>query len=131
MKFGSLMKSTKSLSKSGFERGHTMQELKIRNKEQFIELLQHTPIQNIISMEVATYEGSYLDGVSWDCLKYIYKKDLYEEENARNRGQLWATYERYYREPTSQDSLLSDFDELKKKGNGSWVNITYEDVSNK
>ena len=43
---------------------------KIKDRNILVELIERIPVQNIISMEVETYRGSYLEGINWDFLKY-------------------------------------------------------------
>ncbi|MBD9184034.1 MAG: hypothetical protein EGQ26_00070 [Clostridiales bacterium] len=76
-------------------------------------------------MEVVTDPGSYLEGMSWELLKYVY-----DRENDRSRWPGWFDYEKVYKDSVSPDSLLSDFDDLKKRGYGGLraaVIITYRE----
>ena len=52
-----------------------MQKLRITDRKKLVELIERIPVQNIISMEVETYTGSYLEGINWDVLKYVYNVD--------------------------------------------------------
>ena len=51
------------------------QKLKIKDRKKVVELIERIPVQNIISMEVETYRGSYLGGINWDFLKYVYNRE--------------------------------------------------------
>lgn len=88
-----------------------MEELKTKDRNKLVELIERIPVQNIISMEVETYVGSYLDGVSWDFLKYVYNR-----EKDRNESSSWINYTIVYKDSISPDSLVSDFDEIQKNG---------------
>ena len=52
-----------------------MQKLRITDRKKLVELIERIPVQNMISMEVETYTGSYLEGINWDVLKYVYNVD--------------------------------------------------------
>ena len=63
--------------------------------------------------------------MSWELLKYVY-----DRENDRSRWPGWFDYEKVYKDSVSPDSLLSDFDDLKKRGYGGLraaVIITYRE----
>ena len=45
-----------------------MQKLEIIDRKDLVEHIKQIPVQNIISMEVETDTGSYLEGISWDFL---------------------------------------------------------------
>lgn len=100
-------------------------ELETGEKEKLAELIARISAQNIISMEVVTDPGSYLEGMSWELLKYVY-----DREKDRSRWPGWFDYEKVYQDSVSPDSLLSDFDDLKKRGYGGLraaVIITYRE----
>ena len=52
-----------------------MQKLEIEDRKDLVEHIKQIPVQNIISMEVETDSGSYLEGISWDFLKYVYNRE--------------------------------------------------------
>lgn len=102
-----------------------MEKLKIREREEFIELIEKIPVQNLISMEVETYEGSYLEGISWDFLKYVYN-----EKKDTNESPAWIDYTIVYKNPISCDSLVLDFDDIQNKGTlgaKSIVTVIYDE----
>ncbi len=88
-----------------------MRTLEIEDRKKLIELIARIPVQNIISMEVETYRGSYLEGLNWDFLKYVYNK-----EKDMNKSPAWIDYTIAYKDSISSDSLLSDFDNIRKYG---------------
>lgn len=52
-----------------------MQKLEIEDRKDLVEHIKQIPVQNIISMEVETDSGSYLEGIGWDFLKYVYNRE--------------------------------------------------------
>ena len=102
-----------------------MQKLKIKDRKKLVELIERIPVQNIISMEVETYRGSYLEGINWDFLKYVYNR-----EKDTNGSPGWIDYTIVYQDSVSPDSLVSDFDELQRHGtcgSESIVTVTYDE----
>lgn len=84
-----------------------VKQLIIKDKNNFAELIEKISVHNMISMEVPTGEGSYLEGINWDYLKYVYNKEKDTENSS-----VWIDYTIVYQDPGSPDSLLSDFDEI-------------------
>ncbi|MBQ3865096.1 MAG: alpha/beta hydrolase [Clostridia bacterium] len=106
----------------GERQANTVKKLEIRDAEQFAEVIGQIGVRNLVSMEVETYTGSYLDGVNWDFLRYVYNRD---KEPDRDR---WIDYTIVNKESVSPESLASDFTELKEKGLAAWpVILTYEE----
>ncbi len=102
-----------------------MKKLKIKERKEFAGLIEKIPVQNIISMEVETYRGSYLEGISWDFLKYVYN-----EEEDTNESPEWIDYTIAYKDPISPDSLVSDFDDIQNNGicgSKSIVTVIYDE----
>ena len=89
-----------------------MRTFEIEDRKKLIELIARIPVQNIISMEVETYRGSYLEGLNWDYLKYVYHK-----EKDVNKSPAWIDYTIAYKDSISPDSLLSDFDDILRTEN--------------
>lgn len=101
-----------------------MQALEIEDRKKLIELIERIPVQNIISMEVETYTGSYLEGINWDFLKYVYNK-----EKDTNRSPGWIDYTIAYKDSISPDSFVSDFDDIQNhgtRGSKSIVIVIYD-----
>lgn len=101
-----------------------MQALEIKDRKKLIELIERIPVQNIISMEVETYTGSYLEGINWDFLKYVYHK-----EKDTNRSPGWIDYTIAYKDSISPDSFVSDFDDIQNhgtRGSKSTVIVIYD-----
>lgn len=90
-----------------------MRKLKLKSREEFIELMEKVGIYSLVSIEVVTYTGSYLEGIDWDHLKYVYDRG-----SDKNESEGWITYTTVYREPVSAETLISDFDELREQGTG-------------
>ena len=102
-----------------------MQKLKIKDRKKLVELIERIPVQNIISMEVETYRGSYLEGINWDFLKYVYNR---EKDTDESPG--WIDYTIAYKDSISPDSLVSDFDDIQNNGNcgsKSIVTVIYDE----
>lgn len=102
-----------------------MQKLRITDRKKLVELIEQIPVQNMISMEVETYTGSYLEGISWDVLKYVYNK-----EKDTNESSAWIDYTIAYKDSISPDTLLSDFDDIQKNGtrrSQSIVSVIYDE----
>ena len=102
-----------------------MQKLKIKDRKKLVELIERIPVQNIISMEVETYRGSYLEGINWDFLKYVYNREKDTNESAG-----WIDYTIAYKDSISPDSLVSDFDDIQNNGNcgsKSIVTVIYDE----
>lgn len=96
-----------------------MQKLEIKDRKNLVELIEQIPVQNIISMEVVTDPGSYLEGISWDVLKYVYNREKNTNESA------WIVdYTIVYKDSISPDSLVFDFDDIQDKGYGSKPIVT-------
>ena len=93
-----------------------MQKAEMKDRTQLIRLLERISPQNMISMEAETYAGSYLDGVNWDYLTYVYNKELYCRETAGHQAGQWVNCEICYKDAASRDSLVSDFDDLQRRG---------------
>ena len=103
-----------------------MQKLEIENRKDLVEHIKQIPVQNIISMEVETDSGSYLEGISWDFLKYVYNS----EKITKNESPAWIDYTIVYKDSISPDSLVLDFDDIRKKGihgSKSVVTIIYDE----
>lgn len=88
-----------------------MQKVEIKDRKKLVELIERIPVQNIISMEVETYGGSYLEGINWDFLKYVYNREKDTNESPR-----WIDYTIAYKDSISPDSLVSDFDDIQNHG---------------
>ena len=91
-----------------------------------IEDIKQIPVQNIISMEVETDSGSYLEGIGWDFLKYVYSR----EKITKNESPTWIDYTIVYKDSISPDSLVLDFDDIQKKGihgSKSVVTVIYDE----
>ena len=102
-----------------------MQKLKIKDRIKLVELIERIPVQNMISMEVETYGRSYLEGINWDFLKYVYNR-----EKDTNGSPGWIDYTIVYQDSVSPDSLVSDFDDLQNHGtcgSESIVTVTYDE----
>jgi len=102
-----------------------MQKLEIIDRKDLVEHIKQIPVQNIISMEVETDTGSYLEGISWDFLKYVYNR-----EKNTNKSSEWIDYTIVYKDSISPDSLVLDFDDIRKKGihgSKSVVTIIYDE----
>lgn len=102
-----------------------MKRLKIKDRKKLIELIERIPVYNIISMEVETYKGSYLEGINWDVFKYVYNR-----EKDKNESPGWIDYTVAYKDSISFDSLVLDFDDIQNKGTGgskSIVTITFDE----
>ncbi|MCI6957270.1 MAG: hypothetical protein SPI15_12930 [Candidatus Faecousia sp.] len=102
-----------------------MQKLKITDRKKLVELIEQIPVQNIISMEVETYRGSYLEGINWDFLKYVYNR-----EKDTNESPGWIDYTIAYKDSISPDSLVSDFDDIQNNGtcgSKSIVTVIYDE----
>ena len=102
-----------------------MQKLKIKDRKKLVELIERIPFHNIISMEVETYRGSYLEGINWDFLKYVYNR---EKDTDESPG--WIDYTITYKDSISPDSLVSDFDDIQNNGtcgSKSIVTVIYDE----
>ena len=102
-----------------------MQKLRITDRKKLVELIERIPVQNIISMEVETYTGSYFEGINWDVLKYVYNK-----EKDTNESSVWIDYTIAYKDSISSDTLLSDFDDIQNngtRGSKSIVTVIYDE----
>ena len=102
-----------------------MQKLKIKDRKKLVEFIERIPVQNIISMEVETYKGSYLEGLNWDFLKYVYNR-----EKDMNESPGWIDYTIAYKDTISPDSLVSDFDDIQNNGtcgSESIVTVIYDE----
>ena len=102
-----------------------MQKLEIENRKDLVEHIKQIPVQNIISMEVETDRGSYLEAIGWDFLKYVYNR----EKITKNESPAWIDYTIVYKDSISPDSLVLDFEDLKKKGipgSKSVVTVIYD-----
>ena len=102
-----------------------MQKVEIKDRKKLVELIERIPVQNIISMEVETYRGSYLEGINWDFLKYVYNR-----EKDTNKSPGWIAYTIVYKDSISPDSLVSDFDDIQNNGNcgsKSIVTVIYDE----
>ena len=102
-----------------------MQKLKIKDRKKLVELIERIPFHNIISMEVETYRGSYLEGINWDFLKYVYNR-----EKDTNESPGWIDYTIAYKDTISPDSLVSDFDDIQNNGtcgSESIVTVIYDE----
>lgn len=99
-----------------------MKVLRTNDIKEFSELLKKIQVDNIVSMEVETYKGSYLEGINWDYLKYVYNK---EKDSSHSS---YADYTIVYKDAVSSDRLLSDFEDLQSSGCSlsSEVIIRYE-----
>ena len=96
----------------------------IKERKELIERMERIPVQNMISMEVETYRGSYLEGINWDFLKYVYNR---EKDTNENPG--WIDYTIVYKDSISPDSLVSDFDAIQNNGtcgSESIVTVIYD-----
>lgn len=103
-----------------------MQKLEIENRKDLVEHIKQIPVQNIISMEVETDSGSYLEGIGWDFLKYVYNR----EKITKNESPTWIDYTIVYKDSISPDSLVLDFDDIQKKGihgSKSVVTVIYDE----
>ena len=87
-----------------------IKKIKITDKNIFAGLIARMPVQNVVSMEAETSAGSYLDGDSWEYLKYVYNKDKDTNENPE-----WADYTIVEKTIDSPDSLVSDFEDMLHK----------------
>ena len=99
----------------------------IKERKELIERMERIPVQNMISMEVEIYGGSYLEGRNWDFLKHVYPRD---KESKQNTG--WIDSAIANKDSVSPDSLVSDFDERQSKGTcgfQSIVTVLYDEVS--
>ena len=77
-------------------------------------------------MEVETDSGSYLEGIGWDFLKYVYNR----EKITKNESLAWIDYTIVYKDSISPDSLVLDFDDIQKKGihgSKSVVTVIYDE----
>ena len=102
-----------------------MQKLEIKDRKQFVELIEQISVHNIISMEVETYQGSYLEGINWDILKYVYNREM-----DTNGSHDWRDYTITYKDSAFLDSLVSDFDDIQNKGtcgSKSAVTVIYDE----
>lgn len=102
-----------------------MKELQIKDRQELVELIERIPVQNIISMEVETYRGSYLEGINWDFLKYVYNR-----EKDTTRSPSWIYYTIAYKDAISPDRLVSDFDDIQNNGtcgSKSIVTVIYDE----
>lgn len=102
-----------------------MQKQKIKDKKKLVELIERIPVQNVISMEVETYRGSYLEGMNWNFLKYVYNR-----EKDTNESPDWIDYTIAYKGSNSPDSLVSDFDDIQNNGtygSKSIVTVIYDE----
>lgn len=102
-----------------------MQKLYIKDRKNLVEQIERIPVQNMISMEVETYRGSYLEGMNWDVLKYVYNR-----EKDINESSAWINYTIVYKDFISPDSLVSDFDDLQNNGtcgSKNTVTIIYDE----
>lgn len=102
-----------------------MQKLRITDRKKLVELIERIPVQNMISMEVETYTGSYLEGINWDVLKYVYNK-----EKDTNESSVWIDYTIAYKDSILPDTLLSDFDDIQNNGtrrSKSIVTVIYDE----
>ena len=100
-------------------------KFKIKDRKKLAELIERIPVQNLISMEVETYRGSYLEGINWDFLKYVYNR-----EKDTNDSPGWIDYTIVYKDSISPDSLVSDFDDIKNHGtcgSESIVTVIYDE----
>ena len=105
-----------------------MQKLEIKDRNQFVELIDRISVQNVISMEVETYRGSYLEGINWDFFKYVYNREI-----DTNDSHDWIDYTITYKDFVSLDSLVSDFDDMQNKGtcgSKSVVTVIYDEEGN-
>ncbi|MDD6040033.1 MAG: hypothetical protein PUD63_02400 [Clostridia bacterium] len=99
-------------------------KFKIKDRNKLAELIERIPVQNLISMEVETYRGSYLEGINWDFLKYVYNR-----EKDTNDSPGWIDYTIVYKDSISPDSLVSDFDAIQNNGtcgSESIVTVIYD-----
>ena len=102
-----------------------MQKLKIKDRKKLVELIEQIPVQNIISMEVETDKGSYLEGINWEYLKYVYSR-----EKDTDKSSDWIDYTIAYKDSISSDSLVSDFDDIQNngiRGSKSIVTVIYDE----
>ncbi len=100
-------------------------KFKIKDRKKLAELIERIPVQNLISMEVETYRGSYLEGINWDFLKYVYNR-----EKDTNDSPGWIDYTIVYKDSISPDSLVSDFDDIQNNGtcgSESIVTVIYDE----
>ena len=100
-------------------------KFKIKDRKKLAELIERIPVQNLISMEVETYRGSYLEGINWDFLKYVYNR-----EKDTNDRPGWIDYTIVYKDSISPDSLVSDFDDIQNNGtcgSESIVTVIYDE----
>jgi len=75
---------------------------------------------------VETDSGSYLEGIGWDFLKYVYNR----EKITKNESPAWIDYTIVYKDSISPDSLVLDFDDIQKKGihgSKSVVTVIYDE----
>lgn len=103
-----------------------MQKLEIEDRKDLVEHIKQIPVQNIISMEVETDSGSYLERIGWDFLKYVYNR----EKITKNESPAWIDYTIVYKDSISPDSLVLDFDDIQKKGihgSKSVVTVIYDE----
>ena len=97
----------------------------IKERKELIERMERIPVQNMISVEVETYRGSYLEGRNWDFLKDVYPRD---KESKQNTG--WIDSAIANKDSVSPDSLVSDFDDIQNNGtcgSESIVTVTYDE----
>ena len=93
-----------------------MQKLEIEDRKDLVEHIK----------EVETDSGSYLEGIGWDFLKYVYNR----EKITKNESPAWIDYTIVYKDSISPDSLVLDFDDIQKKGihgSKSVVTVIYDE----
>ena len=88
-----------------------MQTVRIKDRNDLIEFVGRISPHSIVSMEVETYEGSGLEGIRWEFLKYVYNK-----EKDTNRSPGWIEYTIVCKDPVSPEALFADYAELRKNG---------------
>lgn len=87
-----------------------------------IEAIQQTGFEKLKYVQVCTYEGSCLEGVSWDYLRYEYK----DASGPKEKIDTWTITTILYKPGSTPESVMQDIQEMFLKDNA--VDLVFEDM---